>query len=112
MLPWKNPARVSALQSALQQRILILDGAMGTMIQQYQLEESDYRGTRFAEGFDSVVKVDHQHHASCGCAQDLKGNNDLLSITQPQIIAQIHTQYLEAGADLIETNTLNILPLN
>ena len=107
MLPWKNPARVSALHTALEHRILILDGAMGTMIQQYQLEESDYRGTRFAEGFDSVVKVDHQHHASCGCAQDLKGNNDLLSITQAHIIAKIHTQYLEAGADLIETNTFN-----
>lgn len=107
MLDWKYPLRVSALHKALQQRILILDGAMGTMIQQYQLQESDYRGARFAQGFDSVVKVEHQHHASCGCAQDLKGNNDLLSITQPQIITQIHRHYLEAGADLIETNTFN-----
>jgi 5-methyltetrahydrofolate--homocysteine methyltransferase len=107
MLEWNNPLRVSALHQAMQQRILILDGAMGTMIQQYQLQESDYRGTRFAKGYDSIVKVAHQHHESCGCAQDLKGNNDLLSITQPQIIAQIHMRYLAAGADLIETNTFN-----
>lgn len=75
---------------ALNQRILFLDGAMGTMIQSYELEESDYRGTRFAD-WDSP----------------LKGNNDLLSLTQPQIIRAIHKAYLEAGADIIETNTFN-----
>ncbi len=76
------------LRSLLKKRILILDGAMGTMIQRYQLEESDYRGERFADW-----------------PSDLKGNNDLLVLTQPQIIGAIHTEYLEAGADIIETNT-------
>ncbi|EDN67406.1 5-methyltetrahydrofolate--homocysteine S-methyltransferase [Beggiatoa sp. PS] len=78
------------IQSLLEQRILILDGAMGTMIQQHKLEEEDYRGERFKKW-------------TC----DLKGNNDLLSLTQPHIIKEIHTQYLEAGADIIETNTFN-----
>ncbi len=76
--------------NALKQRILLLDGAMGTMIQSYELEESDYRGARFAD-WDSP----------------LKGNNDLLSLTQPQIIGDIHKAYLEAGSDIIETNTFN-----
>ena len=80
----------SLLKDLLQKRIAILDGAMGTMIQGYGLEEADYRGERFA---------DH--------ACDLKGNNDLLSITQPKIIRDIHTAYLEAGADIVETNTFN-----
>ncbi len=74
----------------LEKRILVLDGAMGTMIQRYKLEEEDYRGDRF---------TDFQG--------DLKGNNDLLSLTQPQIIREIHEKYLEAGADIIETNTFN-----
>lgn len=74
----------------INQRILVLDGAMGTMIQRHKLEEEDYRGTRFASW-----------------PSDLKGNNDLLVLTQPAIIADIHTQYLRAGADLIETNTFN-----
>ena len=74
----------------LERRVLVIDGAMGTMIQRYQLQESDYRGKRFA---------DWQH--------DLKGNNDLLSITQPTIIRDIHKAYLDAGADIIETNTFN-----
>jgi 5-methyltetrahydrofolate--homocysteine methyltransferase len=74
----------------LDERILFLDGAMGTMIQRHKLEEADYRGTRFADW-----------------PTDLKGNNDLLSLTQPQIIRDIHMQYLEAGADIIETNTFN-----
>ena len=74
----------------LKERVLVLDGAMGTMIQQHHLTEQDYRGVRFA---DSAI--------------DLKGNNDLLSLTQPAIIQGIHEQYLEAGADLIETNTFN-----
>ncbi|TVQ88529.1 MAG: methionine synthase [Bacteroidetes bacterium] len=78
------------LKSLLQQRILILDGAMGTMIQRHKLEEEDFRGERFAN-----IK------------QKVKGNNDLLSITQPQIIKQIHEDYLEAGADIVETNTFN-----
>ncbi|WP_256261082.1 methionine synthase [Shewanella sp. NIFS-20-20] len=78
------------LTLALEQRILVLDGAMGTMIQGYQLEEADYRGERF-----------------CDWHTDVKGNNDLLVLTQPQIIKQIHTDYLLAGADIIETNTFN-----
>lgn len=78
------------LSQALKNRILILDGAMGTMIQKHALGESDFRGERFKEW-----------------PSDLKGNNDLLSITQPAIIQNIHEQYLEAGADIIETNTFN-----
>ena len=78
------------LRNALSKNILILDGAMGTMIQQHKLGETDYRGDRF-ENWPS----------------DLKGNNDLLSLSQPQLIKQIHTDYLEAGAHIIETNTFN-----
>lgn len=78
------------IHSILEQRIMILDGAMGTMIQRYQLKEADYRGERFKDD-----------------PTDLKGNNDLLSITQPTIIRDIHEAYLEAGADIIETNTFN-----
>lgn len=78
------------IADVLTQRILVLDGAMGTMIQRYQLTEEDYRGKRFA---------DHP--------QALKGNNDLLSLTQPHIIREIHYAYLEAGADIIETNTFS-----
>ncbi|NEU69495.1 methionine synthase [Spirosoma agri] len=74
----------------LKKRILVLDGAMGTMIQRYELSEADYQGERFR-----------------GYPHDVKGNNDLLSITQPQIIQEIHKQYLEAGADIIETNTFS-----
>ncbi|MBC7572447.1 MAG: methionine synthase [Spirosoma sp.] len=74
----------------LHERILVLDGAMGTMIQRYNLTEADYRGTRFA---------DWQH--------DLKGNNDLLSLTRPDIIQAIHREYLDAGSDIIETNTFS-----
>ncbi|MFM9056083.1 MAG: homocysteine S-methyltransferase family protein, partial [Bacteroidota bacterium] len=74
----------------LNRRVLVIDGAMGTMIQRHKLEESDYRGVRFAEW-----------------AQDLKGNNDLLSLTRPDIIEEIHLAYLEAGADILETNTFN-----
>ena len=72
------------------ERILILDGAMGTMIQRHKLEEADYRGERFADW-----------------PSEVKGNNDLLALTQPQIIRGIHEQYLQAGADIIETNTFN-----
>ncbi len=85
-----NTPTPGPLERALQQRILVLDGAMGTMIQQEGLGEADYRGERFAD------------HGS-----DLKGNNDLLSLTRPEVIAGIHRRYLEAGADIIETNTFN-----
>ncbi len=78
------------IQNLLEERILILDGAMGTMIQRYSLSEEDFRGERFK---------DHSH--------DLKGNNDLLSITRPDVIKAIHEQYLEAGADIVETNTFS-----
>jgi len=78
------------LYEAIKDRILVLDGAMGTMIQRYKLTEEDFRAIRFK---------DH----SC----DLKGNNDLLSITRPDIIKAIHREYLDAGADIIETNTFN-----
>ncbi|MCH8496188.1 MAG: methionine synthase [Balneolales bacterium] len=79
----------------LKQRILVIDGAMGTMIQSYNLTEADYRGERFKD------------HPS-----DLKGNNDLLSLTQPEIIQQIHTDFLESGADILETNTFNANPIS
>ena len=78
------------LNALMAERILILDGAMGTMIQRHKLEEADYRGERFADWHS-----------------DLKGNNDLLAITRPDIIRDIHAQYLGAGADIIETNTFN-----
>lgn len=78
------------IYSELEKRILVIDGAMGTMIQQYKLEEKDYRGSRFADW-----------------PRDLKGNNDLLSLTRPDIILAIHEEYLNSGADIIETNTFN-----
>ena len=74
----------------LSQRIVILDGAMGTMIQQYKLEEADFRGEQFADW-----------------GSDLKGNNDLLGMTRPEVIQSIHREYFEAGADIVETNTFN-----
>ncbi len=80
--------RAANLPDIMRQRIVVLDGAMGTMIQRYKLTEADYRGSRFA-----------QH------SKDLKGNNELLQLTKPEVISQIHEQYLQAGADLIETNT-------
>ncbi|MCW8965037.1 MAG: methionine synthase [Gammaproteobacteria bacterium] len=82
--------KTEQLEKLLSERILILDGAMGTMIQKHKLEEADYRGERFADWHT-----------------DVKGNNDLLTLTQPHIIQGIHEQYLEAGADIIETNTFN-----
>lgn len=108
-LPWKNPARAEALQAALARRILIIDGAMGTMIQRHGLEEADYRGERFRDGYDALFAPDgHAHAPGCGCeSHDQRGNNDLLSLTRPDIIRGIHRQYLEAGADLLETNTFN-----
>jgi len=86
----KTIASLAALNAAAEKRILIIDGAMGTMIQRYKLSEEDYRGERF--------KSWHR---------DLKGNNELLSLTRPDIISAIHNEYLEAGADIIETNTFN-----
>jgi len=79
-----------SIENLLQKRILIIDGAMGTMIQRYKLSEADYRGERFKDW-----------------PSDIKGNNDLLCLTQPQIIKNIHKEYLEAGADILETNTFN-----
>src|SRR5690348_11553347 len=81
---------LASLDSLLQQRIVILDGAMGTMIQQRKLDEAAFRGQRFKDS-----------------KKDLKGHNDLLNLTQPAVIEDIHRQYLEAGADIIETNTFN-----
>jgi 5-methyltetrahydrofolate--homocysteine methyltransferase len=107
-LAWKFPHRIEQLKLALSQRILIIDGAMGTMIQRHELDEQAYRGDRFAEGYDGMHFAEgHKHHAACGCGGDLKGNNDLLTLTQPKIIRDIHAAYLEAGADFIETNTFN-----
>jgi 5-methyltetrahydrofolate--homocysteine methyltransferase len=102
---WLRPERTEALIAALSQRILIIDGAMGTMIQRHRLEEADYRGERFAGGYDSAHPDAHVHGPQCG--HDLKGNNDLLLLSKPEVIADVHTQYLEAGADLVETNTFN-----
>ncbi|MDO1502547.1 homocysteine S-methyltransferase family protein [Winogradskyella maritima] len=81
---------MSTIKDQLQKRILVLDGAMGTMLQQYQFEEDDFRGERFK---------DYEH--------SLKGNNDLLSLTQPEAIAEVHAKYFEAGADIVETNTFS-----
>ena len=78
------------IRKELEKRILVIDGAMGTMIQRYQLSEQDFRGVRFK---------DHN--------SDLQGNNDLLNITRPDIIKAIHAEYLDAGADIIETNTFS-----
>ena len=79
-----------SIEQELEKRVLVIDGAMGTMIQRHKLQENDYRGERFKN-----------------FPHDVKGNNDLLSLTQPDIIREIHKQYLEAGADIIETNTFN-----
>ena len=83
-------ARAQELKRLLRERIVLLDGAMGTMIQAHHLDEAAFRGERFRDW-----------------PRDLKGNNDLLNLTQPQIIRAIHRQYLEAGADIIEANTFN-----
>ena len=86
----KRKPSYAALEAAADKRILIIDGAMGTMIQRHKLDEAGYRGARFKDW-----------------QRDVKGNNDLLVLTQPQIIGEIHEEYLEAGADIIETNTFN-----
>ena len=88
-------APLHPLEQLLRERIVILDGAMGTTIQQYKLDEAAYRGERFAD------------HPS-----DLKGNNDLLCLTRPQVVEEVHIAYLQAGADLIETNTFNATTLS
>ena len=104
-----QPDRTSELAALLAKRLLILDGAMGTMIQRHGLQEADYRGERFAGGYDVLFAAEgHAHGAGCGCeSHDQRGNNDLLTLTRPDIIRDIHRQYLEAGADLVETNTFN-----
>src|SRR4029453_18815718 len=79
------------LETLLRERIVVLDGAMGTMIQRYKLSEDDYRGKRFRDWE----------------GKDLKGSLELLLLTKPEVIEEIHTQYLEAGADIIETNTFS-----
>ena len=86
----ENRDRVEALLRLLPERIVVLDGAMGTMIQTHSLDETGYRGQRFKDW-----------------TRDVKGNNDLLNLTQPHLIQAIHRQYLEAGADIVETNTFN-----
>ena len=93
--PQLQPDRTEEILSHLKERVLVLDGAMGTMIQRHSLTEADFRGERFAN---------HAH--------DLKGNNDLLLLTRPEIIQGIHEQYLAAGADIIETNTFNATRLS
>ena len=108
-LPWLDPARVAKLEAALAERILVIDGAMGTMIQRHELAEADYRGERFAHGYDALFADDgHAHGPGCGCeGHDQRGNNDLLTLSRPDIIRDIHAAYLDAGADLVETNTFN-----
>src|SRR5918997_109202 len=88
--PSLRPDATAELIALLEQRILVLDGAMGTLVQAHRLEESDYRGERFADW-----------------PTDVRGNADLLNLTAPDVVAGIHRVYLEAGADLVETNTFN-----
>src|SRR4029450_7746977 len=86
----ERTARIASLRKLLEQRIVLLDGAMGTMIQRHKFDEAAYRGERFKSW-----------------PRDVRGNNDLLTLTQPEVIEDIHRAYLEAGADIIETNTFN-----
>ena len=90
MSEWTRKKRIDWLKSQLKQRVVLLDGGMGTMIQQAGLSEADYRGDEFSDW-----------------ASELKGNNDLLALTQPSLIGGIHADYLRAGSDIIETNTFN-----
>src|SRR5258708_25520476 len=89
------PPHAARLEALLAARILLLDGAMGTMIQRARLAEEDYRGERFRDW-----------------GRELKGNNDLLSLTQPALVRDIHAQYLQAGADLLATHTLHTTPIS
>src|SRR5215472_6054977 len=89
-MSWNRDSRIEWLKREARERILLLDGAWGVLIQDYGLSEADFRGARFR---------DH--------GQDLKGNNDLLTLTRPEIIRDISRAYLDAGADIIETNTFN-----
>ena len=86
----REKASAQPLRDALKERVLVLDGAMGTMIQRHELSEADFRGERF------------KHHPS-----PLQGANDILTLTQPQIIEEIHREYFAAGADIVETNTFS-----
>ena len=90
MVPFQRPEVAQLLDQLFQKRIACIDGAMGTMIQRYKLEEDDFRGSFYKQ---------HGH--------ELKGNNDVLVLTRPDVIEAIHMAYLEAGADIIETNTFN-----
>ncbi|MEM6492182.1 MAG: homocysteine S-methyltransferase family protein, partial [Pseudomonadota bacterium] len=90
-MTWATRAeRIAKLEAAAAERILVLDGAMGTMIQRHELDEDAYRGARFANW-----------------NQDVKGNNDLLSLTRPQVVRDIHAAFLDAGADIVETNSFS-----
>lgn len=100
VLPWLEPDRTQALLDALGQRILVLDGAMGTMIQAHGLDEAGYRGERFAETGGQALPMEQ------------KGNNDLLTLSQPGLIRDVHRAYLDAGADMVETNTFNSTALS
>jgi len=86
---------MKTIQDCLRARILVIDGAMGTMIQRHKLTEADYRGARFADW-----------------STDLKGNNDLLCLTKPELITAIHREYLDAGADILETIRWNPWPMS
>ena len=102
-LPWLFPERAERLLAELARRILVIDGAMGTMLQSYELDEAGFRGERFACGCGA-----HVHHGEGHPhGRDLKGNNDLLCLTRPEIVRAVHAAYLDAGADLVETNTFN-----
>ena len=85
-----RPDATETLTALLRSRVLLLDGAMGTMVQRHELSEADYRGERFADW-----------------PSDVRGNNDLLSLTRPEVISGIHRAYLQAGSDIVETNTFN-----
>ena len=102
---------MKGIRDCVRERVLILDGAMGTMIQEYHLTEADFRGNRFADnGHEGCDGLDGHHgdaHAHCCDCGELKGNNDVLNITRPDVILDIHRRYLRAGADLIETNTFS-----
>ena len=104
-LPWLHPDRVALLEHSLLQRILIIDGAMGTMLQAAALDEAGFRGERFAHGVDCQTPAATASDRPDG--YDLKGDNDLLNLTQPAVIRGVHDAYLQAGADLVETNTFN-----